>query len=283
MRNLLLFFLRFGGFLLFFLLEVLSFILIVHYNQEQQVVFNNTWAKYSALADRGLKGIENYAFLGRENDSLSAVNAHLYEELLYYKHLVEEMRLDTMRTDHLDSLGIDTIYKLIPATVIRNSISGHHNYLILDKGSDQGIEPNMGVILDKGIVGIVKSVGRKHALVMSVLHRQSHPSASIKGTNYFGSLRWGEEDPQRLFLDNVPKHANPVKNDIIVTSGYSLIFPKGIPIGKIESFSTSDGGSETYEITVRLFSNLANIERVFVLKKLTLQEQQSLVQQTQDE
>ncbi|MCB9282780.1 MAG: rod shape-determining protein MreC [Lewinellaceae bacterium] len=283
MRNLLLVILRFGGFLLFLFLELLSFFLIVQFNQEQQAIFNNSWANFTGSIDQGIHNAIGYTHLRRANDSLAAVNARLYEEVLSYRELVDGLERDSLYPSNLDSLLIDTVYQLIPASVIRNSISEHHNYLLLDKGSADGVGPNMGVILDQGIVGIVRSVGRHHALVMSILHRQSHPSASIKGTNYFGSLTWKEKDPRILLLENVPRHATPEKGDTIITSGYSLIFPKGIPIGTIQQVDSSDGGSDTYNIWVKLFADLASLDRVYVVKKSTQQEQEDLVQQARDE
>lgn len=283
MRNLLLFFLQVGGFLLFFILEALSFYLIVQHNQEQRLIFNNSWTNFSAGLDRKIDSGYKHFRLGKKNDSLAIWNARLYEELLTYKLRVQELEQDSLFRTAPDSLSTDTIYRLIPARVVRNSISDHHNYLLLDKGSNDGVEKNMGVILENGIVGIVRSTGPRHSLVMSVLHRQSHSSALIKGTNYFGSLRWEEEDTRELLLENVPKHANPVKGDTIVTSGYSLIFPKGIPIGEIKAVDDSDGGADTYLITVELFADLASLDRVFIVNKSTQKEQEALLQEVKNE
>ncbi|MBK7409956.1 MAG: rod shape-determining protein MreC [Saprospirales bacterium] len=283
MRDLLLLFLRFGGVLLFIILEAFSFILIVQFNQEQRAIFDNSWVNFTATADEKLDYIFKFATLGEVNDSLAAVNARLYEEVFLYRQAMEHLEEDTLRPYYLDSLLMDTVYQLIPAKIIRNSISEHHNYLILDKGSDDGVTANMGVVLDNGIVGVTSSVGRRHALVMSILHRQARPSASIKGTNYFGSLRWEEKNTRELLLENVPKHAYPSKGDTIVSSGYSLIFPKDIPIGTIQSIDSSDGGSDTYKILVKLFADLASLDRVYVVKKSTQKEQVELVQQAQNE
>jgi rod shape-determining protein MreC len=267
--------LRFGGFLLFIFLEALCFFLIVQFNQDQRAIFDNSWANFSAATDRTLNKLESYAALDKTNDSLAMVNARLYEELLAYKKLAAELRPDTMPSD--------TAYRLIAATVIRNSISEHHNYLVLDKGANDGVAPNMGVILQNGLVGIVRSVGPRYALVMSVLHRQSRPSAAIKGTNYFGSLQWEERNVRELLLENVPKHANPAVGDTIESSGYSLIYPSGIPLGVIAAIDESDGGSDTYKIKVSLFADLSNLDRVYILDYPAQKEQESLLEQVKNE
>lgn len=283
MRDLFLLFLRFGGFLLFVLLEVISFFLIVQFNQEQRAIFDNSWANFTASTDRFLSDVENFASLGRKNEALAAEKARLMQEIYYYQQLLETLGQDTLYAPLLDSIDIDTVFRYVPASVIRNSINDHHNYIVLDKGSDHGITPNMGVVVDNGVVGVVRSAGPRYALVMSILHRQSRFSASIKGTRYFGSLRWEEKSSRMMLLENVPKHANPIVGDTIETSGYSLVFPDGIPIGTIESVDEGDGGSDTYQLQVKLFADLANLRHVFVVKKQGLKEQETLLEQVKDE
>lgn len=283
MRDLLLLFLRFGGFLLFVLLEVISFFLIVQYNQEQRVIFDNSWANFTAAADRFISEVESYASLGRRNDALAAEKARLMQEVNYYKQALEAIYQDTLSAPLLDSLDLDTVYRFIPASVISNSIQDHHNYIVLDKGSDDGIAPNMGVVVDNGVVGVVRSAGPRYALVMSILHRQSRFSASIKGTRYFGSLRWEEKNSRTMLLENLPKHANPVVGDTIETSGYSLVFPQGVPVGTIQSVDEGDGGSDTYQLQVKLFADLADLSHVFVVKKAGIKEQEALLEQVKDE
>lgn len=283
MRDLLLLFLRFGGFLLFVLLEVISFLLIVQYNQEQRVIFDNSWANFTAGADRFISNVESYASLGRKNDQLAADKARLMQEVNYYKQVLEAISEDTLNASLLDSLRLDTVFRFIPATVISNSIKEHHNYIVLNKGSNDGIAPNMGVVVDDGVVGVVRSVGPRYSLVMSILHRQSRFSASIKGTRYFGSLRWDEKSSRMMLLENVPKHANPVVGDTIETSGYSLVFPHGVPVGAIAAISEGDGGSDTYELKVKLFADMADLSYVFVVKKEGIKEQEALLEQVKDE
>lgn len=276
MRDLLLLLLRFGGFLLFLFLEAFCFYLIVQFNQEQRAIFDNSWANASAAVNRTTNRFDAYRKLGGANDSLAMANARLLQELIAYKKLVAELQPDSIPL-------LDTTQRLIPAMVIRNSISNHHNFLVLDKGSDDGVAKNMGVVLHNGLVGVVRSVGPRHALVMSILHRQAHPSASVRGTNYFGSLTWEERNVRELLLENVPKHANLALGDTIESSGYSLIFPPGIPLGTIAAVDDSDGGSDTYKVKIRLFADLGNLSRVYILDNPAREEQEDLLQQVINE
>ncbi|MDV7397716.1 hypothetical protein RZS08_40325, partial [Arthrospira platensis SPKY1] len=97
MRDLLLLLLRFGGFLLFLILEVLSFFLVIQFNQDQRAIFDNSWANLSAGADRTVNKVERYASLGRTNDSLAAVNARYLAEIYYYRELLKNLEEDTLQ------------------------------------------------------------------------------------------------------------------------------------------------------------------------------------------
>ena len=73
-------------------------------------------------------------------------------------------------------------------------------------------------------------------------------------------------------LGDIPKHADLEVGDEIVTSGYSAIFPQGLPLGKIVDFSLSDG-SNFYEIDVELSNDLSNLNYVYVVRNLLKGEQ----------
>jgi rod shape-determining protein MreC len=122
----------------------------------------------------------------------------------------------------------------------------------------------MGVISSHGIAGIVDRVGEKYATAISILHSAARISASIQRNEYFGSLVWKEIDPGHMILEDIPKQANIVVGDSIITSGYSFIFPKGIFIGTVEKF-WMEGGSNYYTVDVRLHEDIARLDQVYVI------------------
>ena len=71
-------------------------------------------------------------------------------------------------------------YQHISATIINNSVAKSNNYLTLDKGRLDGIKKGMGVVSNRGVIGIIKETSKHFSTVLSILHSQSKISVSIK-------------------------------------------------------------------------------------------------------
>ncbi|MCB0618808.1 MAG: rod shape-determining protein MreC [Saprospiraceae bacterium] len=278
MRNLILLFVRYGGFLLFVFFELISFSLIVRFNEAQGAIYLNSLSNATNFVDESVAGAIDYFSLRRVNDSLLAENARLRTQLLN-RPPQNPPSIDTLNNAE-DSL----VYELFPARVIYNSITRRNNYLTINKGSADGVEERMGVITPQGPVGVVRSVNRHHALIMPLLHQQSRLSASIRREDekYFGSLVWNGRDPKRADLVYVPLHAEPVVGDTIETSGFSTIFPAGLPIGVIDQVSL-ESGSNFYDIEVELFADFGRLEFVYIVRNNNKQAQRELLQQQENE
>ena len=89
-------------------------------------------------------------------------------------------------------------------------------------------------------------------------------------------------DPQTMILESVPKHQYIAIGDTVVTSGYSTIFPKGIKVGRIEKFEVIPG-SNSFEITVKLFQNLSSLPYAYVVKNRFAAEQLKLEEEVKNE
>jgi len=76
-------------------------------------------------------------------------------------------------------------------------------------------------------------------------------------------------------LKDIPKQANVSIGDTIVSGGNSLIFPKGIPIGYVDSYKL-DNSQNYLELEIQLATDMANIEKIYVLKNNNLREINSL-------
>lgn len=278
MRNLLQFFLRFGGLLLFLLLEGVCFYLIVQFNQKQkQIYFSSAGALIGGFYERYDNTVD-YLNLKDQIKSLMEENARLRRQLPNAS-FSDDIELDTIDTYEDDSLVQRYVY--IPAKVINNSITSNNNLLTLDQGRRKGIEPHMGVVGRNGLVGIVWNVRDRYSSVMSLLHRQTRISAAIRSTNYFGSLVWKGSNPQYMQLDAIPKHAVVNKGDTIQTSGYS-IFPEGIMIGTVEE-RTIDPGDNFYTIRVKLINDMSKSKHAYVVKDLLGDELQKLKEEDENE
>ena len=160
------------------------------------------------------------------------------------------------------------------ARVINNSVNRQFNYLTINRGKADGVEPDMGVICPEGLVGVVTSVSEHYATVISVLNREFFPNAKIKRSNYFGYIDWPGNDYRYCQLNDIPLHAIFEIGDTIVSSGYSAIFPEGVLIG-IVTKSNIDKGIN-YSLDVKLTTDFKQLDQVTLVKNLLKQEQHQL-------
>ena len=191
---------------------------------------------------------------------------NLREQLAQYKVLAQDtayMRADAPR------------FGYIGASVINNSTRHPRNHFTINRGSDDGVMPGMGVVDQSGVVGIVDVTGSRTSRVISLLNQNQHFSAKVKNSPYVGSLTWRGDDPSVAFLEEVPRHAKFHIGDTIVTSGFSTTFPQGIDIGTVMGkVRTSD---DTFLVLkIRLASNFKTLGTVRVIKDALKQELDSI-------
>ena len=254
MRNIILFFAKHGSSLLFLLLEVICFFLIINYNSNQKSIYLHSSNIVTGKILEEQQKFKNFFSLNERVDSLQDENARLLRRVLFHEGYGKSPTIDSNRF----------AYDLVPAEIINQTIHSRNNYLTLDKGQSDGIEPDMGVIDQNGIVGIVQKSGR-YSRVLSLLNSKSRISARVKNKGYYGNLIWTNLDNQRMRLQAIPSHASIMVGDSIVTSGYSTMFPKEIFIGTIETFDTRKGESN-YDITVRLNTKFSEAKYVYVIR-----------------
>ena len=159
--------------------------------------------------------------------------------------------------------------------MVKNSVLRKRNYITLNKGSQQGVTPDMAVISDQGVIGIVEQVSENYATVMSLLHEESSINASIKESSYFGSLVWNGKKLDRCQLYDIPKTASIQIGDSIVTGGMSSIFTPGILIGQISQFSVPQNSS-FYAIEVSLSNEMPNLSQVYIINHRDQKERRTL-------
>ena len=281
MYNLLAVIFRYSGIITFLLLESVCMYIAVQYNKKQQETYVNSANIFTGAIYQRFDKLMKYNELSNTNDSLSAENAILYARLGNAQFSEFLVRDSVVVKDSLSK--IKQRYTYIGAAVINNSISATNNYMTLNRGSKHGIMPGMGVITRRGVIGIVKNVSTNFSQVMSILHQQSKISASLKKSDYFGSLVWRKtNDPQRITLEALPKHADIAVSDTIQTSGFSYIFPEGIPIGTVENFKV-EPGRNNYSADVKLFEDISKLRYVYIVNHLFRKEQETLEKETKSE
>lgn len=285
--------LRNGGFVSFVLLEAFCFYVIVQYNERQNSIWGHSAGLVAGDINENRQNLSDYVGLRARVDSLTAENAVLLTQLANAR-MVQVPYRDTFYTVNYDSIvGVDSVrrkhirpqYEFIAAKVIANNISGSANWIMINKGSKDGLSPNLGVVTASGIIGILRHVDDEFSMVMSVLHRQTKVSVSLpKYGNAFGSLVWEGGDPSVMTLRFIPKHFQIKPGDLVETSGLSQIFPKGIPVGKVETEPVQDDENPYFlQMKVRLSQDLSTAGDVYVVSNLFKSQIDSLQQRVAHE
>lgn len=275
MRNLLGFLSRNSFFLFFLFLEGIAALLLFQNNRFQRSEFLNSSNAASGSFYQLVNNATMYFDLAEINEQLAAENADLRRQLTGSK--IEIFGKNFIINDTV----YQQAYNFTEATVINSTVSKANNYITLNKGSFAGVEAGMGVIGPQGIIGIVKTVSTRFSSVMTVLHTQSKVSAKLKDQRYLGSLLWDGKDYQYGQLIDIPKNANVMLGDTVISSGYSSIFPTGINLATVTSIEKPEG-KNFYDITVKLINDFKKIEKVYVVKNVLREEQDKLEAEAQE-
>ena len=261
--NLLDFIRKYNFVLLFVLFEAVSILLLFRFNSYQGSVWLSA-ANGGVAAVNGLyTDVVDYLNLKEVNRELTDQNVALQRETELLRQALTTATNDTTLTEKLMRQRLEG-YTLLPAKVVSNSAERADNYLVIDKGEDDGVKPEMGVVGGGGVVGIVYLTGKHHSLVIPVTNRKSSISCRVRGQNYFGYLQWDGRSMISAFVDDVPRYAKVQLNQAVETSGYSAVFPPGIFVGRIHKISNSADG-QSYRLDVTLGTNFANLRDVSVV------------------
>jgi rod shape-determining protein MreC len=268
MRNLFRFIIKHHFLILFLLIETFSLFLLFSANPYQKVQFYNASHKFSGRISARVENIRDYFSLHYENRQLAEENSNLYNRL--------RSSFAITLSDSVSSLdsAAQRKYLFLNARVINNTINKQYNYITLDKGQRGGVRPEMAVISNNGIIGIVKSVSEDYASVLSLLNRDFTISAKIKKNGYFGPLSWNGNSIENATLIDIPHHVKISNGDTIVSSGFGGIFPEGLLIGIIDNFRLK--GGNYYEIRVKLSNDFRKLNYVQVIGNLAKNEIDSL-------
>lgn len=270
MLKLLLFLKRIHYVLLFLALEAIAIGVFLNSNVYQKAQISGISNRLVSVVYDKMADVSGYFGLRAENDRLIEEIARLRSEI------TSRAYLDSLLTEVDDTVAGLQYYQYYPARVIRNSISKRENYLTIDRGTLDGVEPDMALIGDDGIVGKVVHCSDHFSVAISILNtKEFRTSGCIKGSDFaIGSVYWDGLSHREVILDEIPKYADMQVGDTIVTTSFSTIFPPDQPIGTIESFEIVNGIN--YRVRVRLFTDLARIRHLYVVRYLEQEERRAL-------
>lgn len=275
MRNLLDFLARHYHWFLFLLLETVSVILLFRYNSYQGSVWFSSANAVAGKVYAWSSAVEQYFSLTEVNEKLTQRNLYLERQL---SAVAERQVSERKDTTYLERLQMETMRGLvtIPAKVVSNSVNRLDNFITIDKGYADGVRKDMGVACGFGVVGIVYLVSEHYSVVIPVLNSHSNISCTIRGKGYFGYLHWTGGASDEAYVDDVPRHARFRIGDVVITSGYSSVFPRGVVVGTIKHVYNSDNGL-SYRLRVKLSTDFGCLRDVSVISDSSMKERQQLL------
>lgn len=273
MNNLLNFFRKHSAWFVFVIYLIAGCVLLFKNNPYQQNVFLTSANVVSASVYEALSVVTSYFHLHEINEDLQKRNSALELELIKTRSQLREAQ--TLLSDTVNRQPALAAFEFIPAHVISNSIAQPDNYITINRGSADGIKPEMGVVDQNGVVGIVDVVAPHSARLISLLNPHMRLSCKFLGSDFFGSLVWQGNDSRYAVLEQLPHHIKWQKGDTIVTSGYSAVFPEGIIVGVVESRAASQSDSFV-ALRVRLTTNFSQLSAVRVVRNYAAAEIKSL-------
>lgn len=192
-------------------------------------------------------------------------NKNLQKEIYQLQSEIFQLREQNGKYERLEKL-IPFVEnkpdKVILSHIIFRDISLWNQGIVIDKGSSQGVKKQMAVISDQGLVGRVVSVSQDTAQVIlltdihsrvSVLSQESRDTGLIYGTR-----------SSTLMMKFISLDSTIKIGDTIVSSGIGGIYPKGIPVGKVDSVGKESDGLHLFAV-VKPFTEFSNIEEVLCL------------------
>lgn len=271
MRSLLNFLLRFKTLILFLILEAVALGMIFSSHDYHHTFFTGVARNISGFVAKRIEKGTYYFQLHQVNEELAKENTMLRNRLEALTAASQETFVQA--SDSLDGIN----YTYLNARVINNSVNKQKNFIILDKGSKQGVARGMGVASSTGVVGVVVGVSRNYSMVMSLLNTDFRLSASIARNNYFGSLAWDGISYRHAGLSEIPHHVVVSEGDTITTSGFSAIFPPGLVVGTLTGEQKKGGDFASMQLLLSVdFKKLTN---VYVIGNPKKEERDNLVKE----
>jgi rod shape-determining protein MreC len=208
----------------------------------------HVWTDYLALRD-----------MRRENEELRARVAALEVTLQQQRALATRAG----RLQALLSLRDQMDERTLAADVIAGDASALFNTITIDKGSSDGVRPDMAVLAPRGVVGrVVGQPASRAARVQLLVDRFAAAGAMLERTRTGGIIAGEAGDPP-LRLQYVSNLADVQVGDVVVTSGIDGIYPKGYVIGSVERVGK---GSGLYlDVRVRPSADFSALEEVLVV------------------
>ncbi len=268
MNELFLFISKSRAFIIFAFLEIFALWCVYRFNNYGNAMLFNTTNTVVAKAVKTQNSAIRYTKLNDINENLANENLKLNTKILQLQNIIKK---DSSRIN-LDS-NMTARLSLQYAEAINFTTNQRNNFITINKGTKDGVKPNMAVISATGVVGKVKMCSPNMALVTSILHSENLVSSKLKKTGTMGSVKWEGLNPKTVELLYIDIYEKVAIGDSVVTSDANSVFPGNIMVGKVKSVKK---GQQFLKISVELSTDFKNLAYVYIVKNALADEQQAL-------
>ena len=252
---------KYKYFLLFLFLESFAlFFTIQNHSYHKSKVINSANAITGGVFSK-MSSVTDCLHLKKENLRLAEENNKL-KNLISLQHL----EIDSLEQPRLDTVKYYQKFKYTVAKITNNNYLKRNNFLTINRGVNGGIQPELGVVNSRGVIGITNKVSQHNATVISILNSISKVNVKLENNDHFGTLSWDGRDFRIVQLEDLPRQANIKVGDTIITGGKSTIFPEGILVGTISDFEINN--NVFAYINVSLFNDMSSLSYVNVILNL---------------
>ncbi|MCQ2344327.1 MAG: rod shape-determining protein MreC [Paludibacteraceae bacterium] len=263
--------------IVFIILEMVAVALLYNRNDfSRTVIARHSLTVQSYFAAIG-SDIADYFYLKQTNRQLAEDNARLNEELASLRAV-----FDSLQCDSVVSALTPANVEYTPARIIFQSINGTRNYVIIDRGSADGITVDMGVVANGCAYGVVGSVAPHYAVVLPLINTNVQVSAKIMSNKQLGLIAWEGGRKDCVTLNELPTHVHPKPGDSIFTSSFSSIFPENVLIGRVSKDKNKHVEGFNH-IIVNLAIDYGTVRYVAVIRNRNKEEYNGLVQEMESE
>lgn len=257
----------------FIIMEIAAIGMLKRSSSLQDVWINRFSHRILALTWGSGEKIRGYFNLQKQNEELCEENRMLLEQLQEMRSLNDLVRSESVLKDG----KLSGMFRYSTATIVKISRNTQHNYIILDKGSEDGVVKNSGIITGHGVVGVVYAVDRHYSYGLTLMNPKVSVSARIGRTGIVAPMSWDGVSSNKAMVRDVPLHYEVSPGDTVWTSGFSTIFPPDIPIGTTGKTHLDNGACTIIE--VELFQDFSALRHVILVENPERGEIQKLEQQ----
>ena len=204
----------------------------------------------------------NVDTLKKENEELKQKNSELEESLRELEIIKSE---NDVLKEYMQMTEKYADYTTVPANVINKDTSNYSYTIVINVGKNNGVENNMAVISENGLVGYVISAGDTSSKVQTIVDPASNVSSNISTTRDCVICKGILENTNKVKVTYIPTEANIVLGDSVETSGMGGIYPKGIHIGTITEIKDTKNSTDRYAL-IDTAVDFSKLETVLVVK-----------------